>query len=74
MECEESEEPNGRDECVVCMTDTILFDGECFACPQATNARTAIVQEAEREEEEIKNWLRLTIGHKFTIILPTLEL
>ena len=58
VECEENEEPGGHDECIECMTDTILFEGECFACPLATIARTAIVQEAEEQAEERANQLR----------------
>ena len=58
MECEPNETPGGHDECIECMTDTILFDGECYACPLATIARTAILQEAEEEEEARANRLR----------------
>ena len=40
------------------MTDTILFEGECYACPRATIARTAIIQEDEEQREERENQLR----------------
>ena len=51
VECERSEGEGGRDECRVCLADTILFDGRCYSCPDALIARTAILQEAEEREE-----------------------
>jgi hypothetical protein len=68
VECEETEDPNSHDECVVCMTDTVLFEGECYACPRATIARTAILQEAEEMREERANQLT-RIERKFMMCI-----
>ena len=69
VECEETEEPGGHDECITCMTDTVLFEGECYACPTATIARTAILQEAEEQAEERQNQLRQIERKELYILL-----
>ena len=55
--CEPAESPGSHDECLECLQGTVLFEGECFACPESLIARTAIVQEAEEEAEERANLL-----------------
>ena len=58
VECERSEGQGVRDECRVCLADTILFDGRCYSCPDALIARTAILQEEEEREEIAEQRMR----------------
>ena len=60
VECQPSETGIGEGECLVCLSGTVLFEGECYSCPLALVARTAILQEAEEQEEiRIQNQRRI---------------
>ncbi len=48
----------GSKECNVCLEKTILFEHECFACPQATIALHGLIQEEELEVERRDQALR----------------
>ena len=59
MECEQNNTANedgkgsavGRPRCTVCLKNTVLFDGKCYACPLADVARMTIKQEEEKQSE-----------------------
>lgn len=71
VECERSAGEGGRDECRVCLADTILFDGRCYSCPDALIARTAILQEEEEREEIAEQRARQI---ELAVALPTVSI
>lgn len=57
--------------CTVCMANTVLFNGRCYACPLSVIARVAIKQMKE-EQLELANQQRTNMnGTKLNKLLSS---